>query len=268
MKNRALLVGPILLVAAVFLPAPANTQDRQPGTTFRDCDICPELVVVRAGSFMMGSNDGRFDEKPARRVTIGAPLAVGKFEVTFAEWDACVADGGCKHKPDDRGWGRGQRPVMNVSWNDITKQYLSWLSRKTSKRYRLMTEAEWEYAARAGTTTEYAFGDTISKSQAQFSKWGSAGKTATVGSFKSNAFGLHDMYGNVFEWVQDCYKDSYSGAPTDGSAVTTGNCDSRVLRGGSWYSYPQVLRSALRLRSAPVNRSFDYGFRVVRMFTP
>ena len=130
------------------------------------------MVVVPAGEFMMGSpagEEGRSDDEgPQRKVTIAKPFAVGKFEVTFAEWDACVAAGGCKHKPDDQGWGRGKRPVINVSWDDITKEYLPWLSRKTGKTYRLLTEAEWEYAARAGTTTPFSTGQTITPEQANF----------------------------------------------------------------------------------------------------
>ena len=152
------------------------------------------------------------NEGPQWWVTIARSFAVGKFEVTFAEWDACVSAGGCSHRPETE-WGRGKQPVMRVSWDD-TQQYVGWLSRHTGKTYRLLTEAEWEYAARAWTTTRYAFGDTISKSQAQFSEgtWGSAGKTVAVGSFRPNAFGLYDMHGNVWEWVQDCWNDSYNGA--------------------------------------------------------
>ena len=216
--------------------------DLTPGRVFRDCDECPEMVVVPAGSFMMGSpasEAGRdADEGPQHRVTIARPFAVGKFEVTFAEWDACVAAGGCKHMPGDERGGRGKRPVTNVSWDNITKEYLPWLSPRTGKAYRLLTEAEWEYAARAGTTTRYAFGDTISKSQAQYSEsiLGSAGRTVEAGSFPANRFGLHDMHGNVWEWVQDCWNGSYNGAPSDGSAWTTRDCSLRVLRGGSWVS--------------------------------
>ena len=252
--------------------------DLPPGRVFRDCDVCPEMVVVPAGSFMMGSppgEEGRADsEGPQRKVTIARPFAVGKFEVTFAEWDACVAAGGCKHNPGDQGWGRGKRPVIDVSWDDITKEYLPWLSRKTGKSYRLLSEAEWEYVARAGTTTPFSTGRTITPKQANFAGnytyGGSAkgvyrSKTIEVGSFPPNAFGLYDMHGNVWEWVQDCWNGSYTGAPSDGSAWTTGDCGRRVLRGGSWFLDPQVLRSASRGRLTPDDRgNKGGGFRVGR----
>jgi formylglycine-generating enzyme required for sulfatase activity len=238
----------------------AEADPLRPGRVFRDCsNVCPEMVVLPAGSFTMGSND--YDsEMPPHTVTIQRPFAVGKFEVTFAEWDACVADGGCRHRPGDQGWGRGRRPVIYVSWNDA-KEYVAWLSRKTGKTYRLLSEAEWEYAARAGTTTRYAFGDTISESQAQFS----AGKTVEVGSFPPNRFGLHDMHGNVWEWVEDSWHSDYNGAPLDGSMWTGGNMSLRVLRGGSWlYIDPGSLRSAIRSRYRPGIRDSVVGFRVAR----
>ena len=175
------------------------------------------MVAVPAGRFTMGSTE--FDnEKPSHKVTIGKPFAVSKFTVTFAEWDACVSAGGCKTKPDDEGWGRGRQPVIAVSWDDATKEYLPWLSRKTGKTYRLLTEAEWEYAARAGTATKYSWGDDIGKGNANCNGCGShqwAGQqTAPVGSFAANDFGLHDMHGNVWQWTQDCYADTYKTVPT------------------------------------------------------
>ena len=230
------------------------------------------MVVIPAGSFTMGSNDYD-DEKPPHRVNIAKPFAVGKFTVTFAEWDACVASGGCKHKPEDQGWGRGNRPVINVSWDDATKEYLPWLSRKTGKTYRLLTEAEWEYAARAGTTTTYSWGNDIGKNQANCdgcgSQWDNK-QTAPVGSFKPNAFGLYDMHGNVWQWVQDCWHDTYQGAPTDGSAWVTSCTDGsrRVLRGGSWNDIPQDLRAADRNRNSTDGRGDDVGFRLARTLNP
>jgi formylglycine-generating enzyme required for sulfatase activity len=258
----------------------AETELSRPGRAFRDCpEVCPEMVVVPAGSFTMGSPSSeegrRIDEGPQRRVTIVRSFAVGKYEVTFNEWDACVAERGCTHTPYDgilgqSGWGRSKRPVINVSWDEITKEYLPWLSRKTGERYRLLTEAEWEYAARAGTATRYAFGSTISNSQAHFSqgRLGASGMTVTVGAFQANAFGLYDMHGNVWEWVQDCWHDSYDGAPSDGRAWTVGDCHLRVLRGGSWSYSRWDLRSAARLGNFAIYRGSVLGFRVARTLRP
>ena len=251
----------------------SERQCLKPKDSFKDCAECPEMVVIPAGEFMMGSNDGDSDEEPVHKVAIGRPFAVGKFEVTFAEWDACVAAGGCSRKPEDRGWGRGRQPVINVSWHDATKEYLPWLSRKTSKTYRLLTEAEWEYAARGVTSASavhatYAWGNDIGKSRANCDGCGSPWdnkQTAPVGSFAANAFGLHDMHGNVWEWVQDCWHDTYQGAPTDGSAWITSCTDaSRVVRGGSWVIDPRYLRAAYRGRYGSGFRYFHFGFRVGR----
>jgi len=239
-----------------------------PGAVFRDrqsdgtpCAACPELVVVPAGSFQMGSESGGLDERPVHRVTIAKPFAVGKFEVTFAEWDACVAAQGCQHRAEDRGWGRDSRPVLNVSWSDA-QGYVAWLSRLTGQRYRLLTEAEWEYAARGGSATEVQ-GRGNANCDGCGSEWDNK-QTAPVGRFKPNGFGLYDMLGNVWEWTEDCWNDSYGGAPSDGSAWTTRNCPVRVLRGGSWFNVPWYARSANRNRSSPSVRIFYVGFRVAR----
>jgi formylglycine-generating enzyme required for sulfatase activity len=288
MGTNAMAAPVLALLLLVLLPANAEAQRKAPrdvtpaARTFRDCTGCPEMVVVPAGEFMMGSPDserGRNkDEGPLRKVTFAQPFAVGKFEVTFAEWDACVAEGGCKHKPGDETWGRGKRPAINVSWDDA-KQYVAWLAGKTGKAYRLLTEAEWEYAARGVTTASgphppFSTGATINYRQANYDanfKYGSGGqqglyrqKTLDVGSLPKNAFGLHDMHGNVWEWVEDCYKDSYNGAPRDGSAVVFRGCELRILRGGSWNYYPQLLRAAYRYASAPGVRTENAGFRVAR----
>ena len=244
-------------------------QERQPGRRFKDCAACPEMVVVATGSFMMGSSSsekGRdSDEGPQHRVRIAQPFAVGVYEVTFAEWDACVSAGGCNgYGPADRGWGGGQRPVIYVSWNDA-QAYVKWLSNKTGKRYRLLSEAEWEYVARAGTEAPFHFGMTISKNQANYNRNYGA-QTVEAGSFPSNGYGLHDVHGNVDEWVQDCWNDSYSGAPTDGSAWTSGDCSGRVLRGGSWDSEHRNLHSADRDWGPANYRSIRTGFRVARTF--
>ena len=255
------------------LIAAGKQRDKKPGLRFKDCVGCPELVVVPAGSFRMGSpsgEKGRYkDEGPRHRVTIGAPFAVGVYEVTFGEWDVCVSGGGCNgYRPDDRGWGRGNRPVMNVNWEDA-KAYVGWLSRKTGKGYRLLSESEWEYVARAGTETAYHFDNDISPSQANYRYRESGyGETAPVGSYPSNAFGLHDVHGNVWEWVEDCWNDSYRGAPSDGSAWESGNCGRRVLRGGSWNDVPRNLRSADRYWVGSGGRFGDFGFRIARTLTP
>ncbi len=250
------------------------------GKSFRDCRNCPEMVVVPAGRFVRGSPGSEKKhvkaESPQHRVTIAKPFAVGKFEVTFDEWDACVADGGCTDKPSDKGWGRGRRPVINVSWNDITKQYLPWLRRKTGKSYRLLSETEWEYAARAGTATPFWWGASVSTSQANYdgnyTYGGSKGefrkKTLVVGSFKPNDFGIYNVHGNVWEWGSDCWNKNYSGAPATGTPRTKGDCTQRVLRGGSWFNGPQYLRAAGRARSGPDLRSESIGFRVARTLRP
>ena len=249
-----------------------TTEGVEIGEVFRDCATCPELVVVPAGSYQMGSpssEEGRADDEgPVHRVTIAQPFAVGVYEVTFAEWDACVSGGGCNgHRPNDRGWGgRGRRPVINVSWEDA-RAYVAWLSRETGQRYRLLSEAEWEYVARAGTTTKYWWGDETGQNRANCygcgSQWDSE-QTAPVGSFRPNAFGLHDVHGNVWEWVQDCWNGNYAGAPGDGRAWEMGDCSRRVLRGGSWYVEPWYLRSALRIRGTAGNRGSGSGFRIAR----
>ncbi len=242
------------------------------GTVFRDCPACPQMVVIPAGSFMMGSpetdKEARRNERPQHEVTIAKAFAVSRFEATFAEWNVCIDAGGCTHRPRDLGWGQGDRPVMNVSWNDVTTQYLPWLKRATGQPYRLLTEAEWEYGARAGTMTRYSWGDGLGESNANCdgckSKWDDK-ETAPVGSFKPNNFGLYDMHGNVWEWVQDCYHGkAYETAPRDGSAAPEkANCN-RVLRGSSWMGNPRSMRAAFRNRIFPAYRFKGYGFRVAR----
>jgi formylglycine-generating enzyme required for sulfatase activity len=247
----------------------------RPKDSFKECDKCPEMIVIPAGNFVMGSptaEAGRdIDESPQHAVAIAKLFAVAKFDLTFDEWDACIDDGGCNgRKPQDQGWGRGRQPVINVSW-DNTTDYLGWLSRKIGKAYRLLTEAEWEYAARAGSTTAYYWGNEIGKANANCdgcgSNWDNE-QTSPVGSFAANGFGLYDMAGNVWRWIQDCYHDSYNGAPTDGSAWDSADCQSRVIRGGSWISKPPLLRSAGRFRNTRSSRSNLLGFRVARTLSP
>jgi formylglycine-generating enzyme required for sulfatase activity len=265
-------VVPILMVlglvagsAALAAEAPAKRHG-----SFKDCEQCPEMVIIPGGAFTMGSppdEHGRDeDEGPQHRVTVRR-FALGKYEVTFAEWDACVAGKGCPTGVRDRGWGRGKRPVINVSWH-YAQRYVAWLRRKTGKRYRLPSEAEWEYAARAGSRTAYWQGTEVGEGQANCDGCGSDfdfTKTAPVGSFPANRFGLHDMIGNVWEWLEDCWHKTYKGAPKNGRAWTTGgNCQRRVIRGGSWKDDPAYLRSAERSWNDPNNRISIIGFRVAR----
>ena len=252
----------------------------EPGDKFRECEACPEMVVVPAGTYLMGSpvwEAGRDDDEgPQRRVTIGEPFAVGVYEATFAEWDACVRGGGCGRYLPDEGWGRGNRPVIYVSWEEA-QAYGRWLSRETGQEYRLLSESEWEYVARAGTTTPFHTGRTISTDQANYDGnytygAGSEGKyreqTMPVGSFAPNAFGLYDVHGNVWEWTQDCWNESYRGAPEDGSAWERGDCGRRVIRGGGWGNSPGVLRSADRFSWGTTGTHFALGFRVARTLAP
>ncbi len=249
-------------------------ENLQAGENFRDCAECPLLILIPTGQFQMGSpagEPGRTEaEDPPHRVRIAYKIAAGKFEVSFAEWMACVADNGCGgYIPNDRGWGTGQQPVINVSWND-TQEYIRWLSRKTGQLYRLPSEAEWEYITRAGTNTAYHGGASISTGQANFNGRVDASgawreRTIAVGSLPANAFGLHDLHGNAMEWTQDCWRFNYEGAPGDGRAWDRGGeCSFRVMRGGSWNDGPTKLRSAARARNDPVSRDHSFGFRVVR----
>jgi len=236
----------------------------QAGETMRDCDQCPEMIVIGGGLFSMGSpaseaGRGR-DEGPQREVAI-SPFAIGKYEITFAQWDACLAGGGCNgYSPPDRGWGRGDRPVTDISWDDA-QAYLDWLNRQVGGlRYRLATEAEWEYAARAGQTEAYAYGPRVTATQATYR----ARQTTPVGAHDANAFGLFDMHGNVGEWVEDCYAANYELAPIDGGAVQSDDCNRRVYRGGGYADQAQVLRAAARRAAAPAYRQRGVGFRVAR----
>ena len=268
-------------------PQPGETMRRsrppvpQPGGTFSDAlqagGSGPEMVVIPAGSFRMGCVSGLDcddEEKRVHTVTIAQPFAVSKYEITFEDYDRFTYP----NKVYDEGWGRGRRPIINVTWNDA-KEYVAWLSSQTGQTYRLLTEAEWEYAARAGTSTKYHFGN----SESQLCRYanfydttvgfddapcsdGVGGQTAVVGRYAANAYGLHDMHGNVWEWVEDCWNDSYSGAPSNGDAWLRGNCERRVLRGGSWDVVPWHLRSAER--DSTGGRLSDFGFRVARTLTP
>jgi formylglycine-generating enzyme required for sulfatase activity len=231
---------------------------------FRDCPDCPEMISVPAGSFQMGSTDQAF-ERPRHAVTISRPFAIGRREVTFDEWDACAAAGACSYRPPDRGWGRGQRPVIGVSWDDV-QQYLAWLSSKTGKRYRLPSESEWEYAARGGSGAAFPWGSQPASGRAACTGCGGSfnNMTAPTGSFEANGYGLFDTAGNAAEWVQDCWHDTYAGAPADGSAWVGGQCRERVLRGGSFSSEPTYIRSSARFKYDADVRYYANGFRVAR----
>ena len=249
--------------------------------TFKECGICPEMIVVPAGKFTMGSpihEQGRYDQEGEQHeVTFAEPFAVGRFAVAFEEWDACVADNGCDaYAPDDQGWGHGRQPVISVSWSNA-KAYVSWLSRKTGKPYRLLTEAQREYVARAGTTTPFWWGTTISTKQANYDGSfvypnGETGvtrhRTVPVEAFAPNPWGLYQVHGNVWEWVEDCYNSKYWLAPFWGEAWNRGDCSRRVLRGGSWESVPADLRSASRNTARFGDSETGYGFRVARSLTP
>ena len=262
-------------------PLSAGEEEKlKPKDTFKECDQCPEMVVVPAGHFTMGSSTGepeRFnDEGPQHQVTIGKAFAVGKFSVTFDEWDACVTDGGCNgYRPHDEGWGRGRRPVIYVSWDDASA-YVAWLSRKTGKAYRFLSESEREYVTRAGTTTAFWWGSSVTTRQANYNGTNAYNKgekgefrnmTLPVGSFEPNPWGLYDVHGNVWDWVEDCFHFSYQGAPADGTAWTTGDCNIRVLRGGSWWNPPTAIRAASRFRNTADTRFIRYGLRLATTLT-
>ena len=273
----ALVRAAVVLCAAGFLLAgcdrgPGSGPDPQPppslpqpGSTLQDCAACPTLVVVAQRRFAMGSpagEAGREADEGLRSAGIAAAFAVGVYEVTFAQWDACVAGGGCSQRPDDRGWGRGARPVIGVNREDALA-YVAWLSSATGERYRLLSEAEWEYVARAGSRTPFHTGATITPEQANYdwrAGYGSGatrasypGQTQAVGSYGANAFGLYDVHGNAAELVDDCYQ---------------GDCTRRVVRGGSWADAPQYLRSAYRGWCEPTLRNDRNGFRVARDLDP
>lgn len=258
---------------AVFL-ATGKSICRNPGegVSFQDCANCPEMVVVPAGSFMMGSpigERGRQNDEKQHRVRIAQPFAVGKFEVTFDEWQACVDDSDCEKnpRPSDDKWGRERRPVVNVTWHDA-KVYADWLSRRTGITYRLLKETEWEYAARATTTGAYSFSGAITTSNANYQA--GPGRTIQVDTlgFPGNPWGLHHVHGNVSEWVSNCYVEDLSQALHSLIEVAeTLKCE-RVFRGGSWRDLPRGLRSAKREKQYPGRSEPFLGFRVARTLNP
>ena len=274
------IAGLALAVAGILDANNAIAAD----TSSKNCDQCPEMVVVPASQFVMGATLGEAghedDEAPARTVTFAQPFALVKYEVTFDEWDACVIAGGCE-KTTDETWGRGRRPAINVNYVQAMA-YTKWLSVKTGKQYALPSEAQWEYAAQAGATQGTFWGngkartceyanvyDATAKAKLMFD-WAvfpcndRHTETAPVGSFAPNALGLHDMLGNVWEWVADCYRQNYTDAPADGSAVNAETCMKQISRGGSWNIFPVWVRTGYRYGLEAKLRSSNLGFRVMR----
>jgi formylglycine-generating enzyme required for sulfatase activity len=260
------VMGPSVLSAA-------QEQAAKPGAQFTECaNGCPTMIVVPAGSYMMGSPaiepDSSPNESPQHQVTIAKPFAVGKTEVTFTQWEHCVAASACR-KVSDNGWGGGDRPVINVGWSDAVR-YAEWLAGVTGKPYRLLSEAEWEYAARAGTTTRFSFGadDTELSRYAWYFK-NAQRKTQPTGTKAANGFGLHDMHGNVYEWVADTWHDNYENAPSDGSVWQEGAAPNRhVVRSGSWFFDAKDLRSASRAGPPSDLEDGNVGFRIARSLPP
>jgi formylglycine-generating enzyme required for sulfatase activity len=250
-------------LAMLFCMAAAPAWAQGAGAAFRDCEDCSEMMPVPGGTFLMGRKSDPFsnvqpppNEQPQHSVTL-KPFALGKHEVTQEQWYALMGDNPSYNK------GRNL-PVENVSWDDV-QEFIKKLNAKTGKRYRLPTEAEWEYAAQAGSTANYSFGnDAAQLPQYAWYIVTARDKTHPVGEKLPNKFGLHDMYGNVWEWVQDCYADNYAGAPTDGTAAAERPDCERVVRGGSWESGPDYLRSAFRGRVRPANKVLNLGFRLAR----
>jgi formylglycine-generating enzyme required for sulfatase activity len=291
MRVVALAVAAAAVAAGVgafiyFEPLPTiGHGDERADDVFTDCELCPEMLPIETGEFVMGQQPRRrerllawagLSDEPRRVVAIEQPYAIGRTEVTFAQWDACVADGGCGgYSPSDHGWGRGARPVIEVSWDDA-QSYLRWLSAKTGRSYRLPSEAEWEYAARAGTRTPYPWGRRPSYNQANFGgeecppcEGETAGEddwmhTAPVASFPPNRFGVYDTSGNVYEWVEDCLTWPEPDDVASAKAVRVDGCASHVMRGGGWHSDPRRVSTFYRAYNPPNHRGDRIGFRVAR----
>jgi formylglycine-generating enzyme required for sulfatase activity len=275
--------GDTALVSA-RAPHPLSTLEEKTLKTmdrFVECEMCPEMVVMPEGNFMMGSQANepgrRSQEGPQHRVMIVERFAIGRFSVTFDEWSACLSEGGCNgYVPSDQGWGRAWQPVINVSWKDA-KAFVDWISRKTGRRYRLPSEGEREYVARAGTTTPFSWGRSISTLRGNYNgnsdyAGGPKGeyrqRTVRVDSFGPNSWGLFQLHGNIWEWVEDCWNNTYSGAPSTGQPWSTGDCSRRVLRGGSWKNHPRLLRSASRDNDELAAHYASVGFRIARALAP
>ncbi|MFN3744568.1 MAG: formylglycine-generating enzyme family protein [Hyphomicrobiaceae bacterium] len=278
------LLGAVFALYVQSTPTRPEAGGFSVGETFADCAACPQMVPVLGGTFHMGRQLRRREvllsrlglaHLPQLRSVDVAPFALSRTEVTFAQWDACVNDGGCGgYRPPDSGWGREARPVIHVSWLDA-QAYVAWLSRTTGHDYRLPSEAEWEYAARAGTTSPYPWGRLPDRNYANFGKDacppcdGETGgrdrwlNTAPVAQFPPNALGLHDMHGNVYEWTQDCFAALAPGH-VSAAPVITNDCSHRAMRGGGWHSDPRRIQSDYRAHNPPDHRDDKIGFRVAR----
>lgn len=265
-RSPACALLALLLLAGVARgegpPGPSVFRDR-----LADGSDGPEMAVIPAGQFRMGDlrGDGDPDEGPARMVKIARPFAIGRYEVTFDEY-ARFARATGSPLPDDSGFGRGRHPVVNVTWQDAVA-YTVWLSRETGHAYRLPSEAEWEYAARGGTSGRYWWGDEPERGRANCGACGTewdGERTAPAGALPANPFGLHEVLGNLWEWTLDCYNDSYAGIPSDGSAHIYRGCGQKVIRGGSWVMPPREIRAANRWRTYPAGPSDDIGLRLAR----
>ena len=273
---REIITLGLIVFCVLSLPAAAQKRDEIPktGTIFRDCATCPEMITVPMGVYIMGLG-GRKRHGPPTRVVIEKPFAVGRYEVTFREWLSCLEDNGCGHRPDDHNWGKLDRPVINITWFQA-KNFTRWLSLKTGFKYRLPTEAEWEYVARAGTTTQFWWGDKPGYDMANCRDCESrkcckvkndtccSKMTKPVGSFPANPFGLYDTAGNVFEWTEDCWSPKHENRSTASIAQKNGDCSNRVIRGGSFYYFSRVARSFYRAKNPPNVKSYWLGFRVIR----
>ncbi|MBK7849361.1 MAG: SUMF1/EgtB/PvdO family nonheme iron enzyme [Zoogloea sp.] len=274
--------------ARVLEDPPPFTGAPRAGQIFRDCPACPQMVALPSGSFTMGSpadEAGRYDDEGPQHLVNMRPVAVARFEIRFDEWTLCVADGACPPL-DDYGFGRGAHPVIGVSW-DEAQTYVRWLTKKSGQPYRLLSEAEWEYAARAGSVIARFWGDDPDQACAYANVGDNSTKqleflaawefhncsdgfatTAPVGSYRPNAFGLYDVLGNVWEWTEDCYASDYHTAFKDGRPMRAADCSNRVLRGGSWDDNPRFARSAVRGWSSTGRRDSDLGFRLARTLSP
>jgi formylglycine-generating enzyme required for sulfatase activity len=275
--------------AKVATAATAETGEAGDGSSFKDCAACPEMVAIPAGRLMtaelQAAGAASAGDALSRHPVAIAPFALGRFEITFDDWQACAADGGCSTSPSDEGWGRGRRPVIKVTWHDIKGQYLPWLSRKAGSVYRLPTEAEWEYAARGGPSAPAGQKFSINSDESRVCEYGNMAdlsakgaesgwieapckdgfaETAPVGSLKPNSLNLYDMHGNVWEWVEDCWNGDDPDAPPGGTAPTEGDCSLRVVRGGSWSTDVGRMRSSDRGWNRPNAGSSSIGFRVAK----